>query len=519
MRKGVVFLLFAAAIMFIAFPSCKKDKKVTGIKISEPTKTIVVGGEFNLTATVQPANATDKSVVWKSDDTAIATVTDGKVKGIAVGETNITVTTVDGGRKATCKVTVTAVGEGKKVTGVKLSEKTKSIVVGGEFVLTATVTPTDATNKDVTWSTDKLDVATVEKGKVKGIAVGEATITVTTKDGNKIDKCKVTVTAKSVAVTGVTLNEIEKILKIGEEFVLTATVQPADATDKNVIWKSDNTAIATVTDGKVKGIAVGETNITVTTVDGGKKATCKVMILSKSSSTTARNSVLLEDFTGTYCGPCYYGMKNIQSVISGFGDKVILVCHHLGDFFAIPQSSILQSFYGVASIPAAMLDRTKGAVGNDVTFHPSVLTKSALEKKLAEPSPVAISLETSYNSTTKDLKVKVTGELLDNLPKARLSVYLIQDGIVYYQNLGGKDYVHRNALRAVLSKEAWGDALGVAQGKFSKEYTYKLPEKIGRFDTDPAQMYIVAFIADVVSINGTNISKNIVHNAAIKGIK
>ena len=434
MSKGVVFLLFAAAIMFIAFPSCKKDKKVTGIKISEPTKTIVVGGEFNLTATVQPANATDKSVVWKSDDTAIATVTDGKVKGIAIGETNITVTTVDGGRKATCKVTVTAIGEGKKVTGVKLSEKTKSIVVGGEFVLTA-------------------------------------------------------------------------------------TVQPADATDKNVIWKSDNTAIATVTDGKVKGIAVGETNITVTTVDGGKKAICKVMILSKSSSTTARNSVLLEDFTGTYCGPCYYGMKNIQSVISGFGDKVILVCHHLGDFFAIPQSSILQSFYGVASIPAAILDRTKGAVGNDVTFHPSVLTKSALEKKLAEPSPVAISLETSYNSTTKDLKVKVTGELLDNLPKARLSVYLIQDGIVYYQNLGGKDYVHRNALRAVLSKEAWGDALGVAQGKFSKEYTYKLPEKIGRFDTDPAQMYIVAFIADVVSINGTNISKNIVHNAAIKGIK
>ena len=63
MRKGVVFLLFAAVIMFIAFLSCKKDKKVIGIKISETTKTIVVGGEFNLTATVQPTNTTDKSVV------------------------------------------------------------------------------------------------------------------------------------------------------------------------------------------------------------------------------------------------------------------------------------------------------------------------------------------------------------------------------------------------------------------------------------------------------------------------
>ena len=101
----------------------------------------------------------------------------------------------------------------KNVTKVKLNVTTKTIREGEEFTLKATVSPADAANKDVTWSTDKPAVATVENGKVKGIAVGEATITVTTKDGNKIDKCKVTVTAKSVAVTGVTLNEIEKILK------------------------------------------------------------------------------------------------------------------------------------------------------------------------------------------------------------------------------------------------------------------------------------------------------------------
>ena len=167
----------------------------------------------------------------------------------------------------------------KKVTGVKLSETTKSIVVGGEFVLTATVSPTDAANKDVTWSTDKPAVATVENGKVKGIAVGEATITVTTKDGNKTDKCKVTVTKKPIAVTGVTLSAEEKMLKVGSEFTLTATVAPANATNKEVTWTSDKPEIVTVdNNGKVKGVKEGDAIITVTTKDGEKKATCKVTV-------------------------------------------------------------------------------------------------------------------------------------------------------------------------------------------------------------------------------------------------
>ena len=90
----------------------------------------------------------------------------------------------------------------KNVTGVKLSETTKSIVVGGEFVLTATVSPNDAVNKEVTWASDKADIATVNNnGKVKGLAIGEATITVTTKEGNKTDKCKVTVDAEAEKAT------------------------------------------------------------------------------------------------------------------------------------------------------------------------------------------------------------------------------------------------------------------------------------------------------------------------------
>ena len=167
----------------------------------------------------------------------------------------------------------------KNVTKVKLNVTTKTIREGEEFTLKATVSPADAANKDVTWSTDKPAVATVENGKVKGIAVGEATITVTTKDGNKTDKCKVTVTKKPIAVTGVTLSAEEKMLKVGSEFTLTATVAPSNATNKEVTWTSDKADIATVdNNGKVKGVKEGDAIITVTTKDGEKKATCKVTV-------------------------------------------------------------------------------------------------------------------------------------------------------------------------------------------------------------------------------------------------
>jgi len=211
-------------------------------------------------------------------------------------------------------------------------------------------------------------------------------------------------------------------------------------------------------------------------------------------------------------------MEKLHKILPAFGDKVILVCHHLNDDFAILHSNTLASFYGVQYIPYSMLDRTPGIVGKEVLFSTSSISKAILDKRLAQPTNVTINLTTSYDEGTKEIKVKVEGELLEDYPKAKLNIYLIQDGIVAFQNGGGDKYVHHNALRDVISKDTWGDALGVAQGKYSKEYTYKLPEKIGKFATDPAKMYIVAFVADAVNTSGDN-TKNIVHNAIIKAIK
>ena len=402
----------------------------------------------------------------------------------------------------------------KKVTDVKLSETTKTITVGEEFTLTATVAPTDAADKSVMWTSDNSNVATVDGGKVTAVAAGTANITVTTKDGGKTATCAVTVSAPN-GVTGVSVDPKEKLLSIGEELVIKAIITPEDATNKKVTWASDNEAVAKVDEsGKVTSISEGTAKITVTTEDGGKTATCTVTVKNYPKG----NAILLEDFTATWCGPCFVGMKNIHKQMEGFGDKVILVCHHLSDDFAIQHSRTLSDFYGVEGIPSSMIDRTKGVVKQEVIFHPGYLTKAILDKRLAQPKSVTISLTTSYDEGSKDIKIKVEGELLQSLPKAKLNVYLVQDGIVYKQAGGGDNYVHRNALRAVLSEGTWGDALGVSQGKYSKENTYKLPDKIGKFATDPAKMYIVAFVADAVNTSGDN-TKNIVHNSVIKAIK
>ena len=199
-------LLVAAVLLSTSFWSCSKDDDpnldpeptptaiaVTGVTLNKTGITLEVDGSETLTATVAPEDATNQKVTWQSDKPEIATVdASGKVTGVAAGEATITVTTEDGGKTATCKVTVKAATVA--VTGVTLNKTETTILVGGSETLTATVAPEDATNQKVTWQSDKPEIATVDaSGKVTGVAAGEATITVTTEDGGKTATCKVAV--------------------------------------------------------------------------------------------------------------------------------------------------------------------------------------------------------------------------------------------------------------------------------------------------------------------------------------
>lgn len=164
-----------------------------------------------------------------------------------------------------------------KVTGVKLNKASTSLTEGASETLTATVEPSNAANKSVTWNSDRPSVATVSNGKVTAVKQGTANIAVTTADGGKTAKCVVTVTP--IAVTGVTLNKAETTIVKGQSETLTATVAPPNASNKSVTWKSDHSEFATVDDtGKVTAVTAGTAVITVTTADGSKTATCNVTV-------------------------------------------------------------------------------------------------------------------------------------------------------------------------------------------------------------------------------------------------
>ena len=165
-------------------------QSVSGVELNKATLSLAKGSSETLVATVKPADASNKNVTWSSSDDSVASVdASGKVTAKSAGKATITARTEDGGKTATCSVSVTV-----PVTGVTLNKSRINLTKGGSETLTATVKPTDATNKTVTWTSSNTSVAAVSSsGKVTAKAAGEATITVKTADGSKVATCVVSV--------------------------------------------------------------------------------------------------------------------------------------------------------------------------------------------------------------------------------------------------------------------------------------------------------------------------------------
>ena len=268
---------------------------VSGISLAKASTTLPVGGAETLVATIQPADATNKTVRWASSDTSIATVSPlGRVLGIAAGEVTITATSAANPSVSdVCAVAVYAV----PVESVGLNKTATSIVAGNKETLRATVLPANASNKNVRWASSDPAIATVTSaGVVTGAAPGVATITVTTVDGEKTATCAVTVTP--VPVSSVSLNKTAIELMAGSAVTLEATVLPANASNKNVNWASGDPAIATVTSaGVITGASAGTTTITATTQDGGKTASCIVTVNPGISFSLVPKALFADDST------------------------------------------------------------------------------------------------------------------------------------------------------------------------------------------------------------------------------
>ena len=309
---------------------------VTGVELSQTEVSLGVNETVTLTPTVAPENAADKSVTWSSDNTDVATVSEGVVTAVAEGTANITVTTTDGSKTATCAVTVTppstytvtipatldvnnagwnatngisatgTLNSGKKLTVTASSDGEFALVNQSDstqkvsYKLAATSTDTEATTS---WEfTELSDTATtkpmgiiVDDYSSKPAGTYQDTVTFTAAVGDA-----------RMSVTGIELNKTTTTIGVGSTETLSVeNVTPYNATDKSVTWSSDNTAVATVnaTTGEVTAVAAGTATITATANDGsGVTATCTVTVIIPVTSVTINNApteALFVNSTGT----------------------------------------------------------------------------------------------------------------------------------------------------------------------------------------------------------------------------
>ncbi len=251
-----------------------QDIRATSVRLNVTGKTMEKWDEFQLMATVAPQNFTDE-IIWTSSDENVATVSeDGYVEACGGGQAVIAVKA--GAAKATCTVTVK-----QYVNWIEFSDGNISMKAGETRQLAVTISPENATDKRLEYTSSNPAVATVSaSGVVTAKKQGETTITAKAKDGSgEYDTCYVTVTG-AAKVTGISLNRTSAVVKKGKTLTLQAKITPDYAANKKVTWKSSNTKVATVDGkGKVTGKAAGRATITVISSENSScKASCTVTV-------------------------------------------------------------------------------------------------------------------------------------------------------------------------------------------------------------------------------------------------
>lgn len=259
--------------------------RVADVIIGESTITITPGSDTQLAASVSPEDATNKTLIWSSNNEDKVTVDqEGHIHAVALGEASITVQSEDNPTKFktfTVKVENTVT----QVTGIELDRAVLAFDETADPVdLVATVAPADASNKAVFWTSSNQSVATVsQNGKVTPIKMGTTNVTVRTMDGGFEQTCAVTVTR--VDVESFTLNE--NMLTFSSDATgenakakLIATILPATASYKEVLWSTQDPSVATVDDdGLVTMQGVGTTVITALHVNSRSTASCVVSVV------------------------------------------------------------------------------------------------------------------------------------------------------------------------------------------------------------------------------------------------
>lgn len=279
---------------------------VYSVSIDPASISLMVGGQKYLNISVNADSEDKKNVKVTSSDKTIASVgTDQRtIWGKAPGTATITATsTVDPTKYAQCIVTVT---DKVEVTGITLNKTATTLEAGSTETLTATVATSGDVDKTLSWTSSNTSVATVDNnGKITAVAQGTATITAISNSNNQVKAtCTVTVTAKKVPVTSITLSSNSISLDARDNSkktaTLTAAVLPADASDKSITWTSSNPSVATVANGVVTAVGGGTATITAKANGGSNcQASCTVTVATPVESITLSKTNLTLNKNGT----------------------------------------------------------------------------------------------------------------------------------------------------------------------------------------------------------------------------
>lgn len=269
-----IFLCFIIA----SFTFCSRVEEVAtveveSVSISPTTLALTEGESQSLTASVNPNNADIKGISWSSSNTAVAIVSDGKVTAVSVGSVTITAKSDDGGKTATCQVIVNAMLV--PVSGVSLDKSSIELTEGDKVKLSVTITPENATNKNVTWSSSDEAVAIISDGDIT--AIKEGNVLVSASVDNFSAMCSVKVNKKIIDVESITLKADQKRLKVGETYAISYEVLPVEANNYTISFVSGDESVATINnDGIITAKQTGNTTITVMAENKEATVTLKV---------------------------------------------------------------------------------------------------------------------------------------------------------------------------------------------------------------------------------------------------
>ncbi|GEM_PF-3680675 len=270
----IVFVLFLGACSS-EDEQIRSKENFKSIKLNKNELFVNVGDSEILDYTIMPSNISNEAVVaWTTNKETIVKVENGIIKALKTGEANVIVTIKRTLISDTCKVTVNP----ERLQGIKFENSTKDIVKGETMLLNVTYIPKNAGNKKLNWSSSDESVAKVsEEGIVNAIAIGNCSIKAISEEGKFEALCNINVLPATV--NNILFESEEFKIEIGSTKQINVTVLPENAENKNIIWHSANTSIASIDlNGVVKANAIGETIITAESEESGYKATCKIKV-------------------------------------------------------------------------------------------------------------------------------------------------------------------------------------------------------------------------------------------------